>query len=198
MRRPSVPRASTAVAIVATVVAVLAVMFPSLGFGQTTGVMGGSPSAVYMNKNPDFCATVDNAGGSVINQEVVVDAESHLLAYFTFEWGNLNERLEGLVDIALLASDETVVGDSREWGFPGHKIPRTSGTVMWSFEDVPPGTYTVHGAARVDQIPGGGLRDSELSAGLEECALTVFVIPAAIPPPTPSATQSPPSPSPFP
>lgn len=197
MRRLSVPRASTAVAVVAAVVAVLAVMFPSLGFGQTTGVMGGSPSAVYMNKNPDFCATVDNAGGSVINQEVVVDAEAHLLAYFTFEWGSLNERLEGLVDIALLASDETVVGDSQEWGFPGTRIQRTSGTVMWSFEDVPPGTYTVHGAARVDAARAG-LPVSELSAGLEECALTVFVIPAAIPPPTPSATQSPPSPSPFP
>jgi len=179
MRRPSVHKASTAVAVVATIVAVVAVMFPSLGLGQTTGVKGGSPSAVYMNKNPDFCTTVDNAGGSVIHQEVTVDAEAHLLAYFTFEWGSLKERLEGLVDIALLASDETVVGDSDEWGFPGDRIPRTSGTVMWSFEDVPPGTYTVHGAARVDATPAGGLPVSELSADLEECALTVFVVPVA-------------------
>jgi hypothetical protein len=202
MSRFSAPRASTAVAVVAAIVAVLAVMFPGLGLGQTTGVKGGSPTAVYMNKNSGFCAEVDNFGGSVISQEVTLDAESHLVTYFTFEWGTLSERLEGLISFALLDATrefpENVVAGSNEWGFPGNRIPRTSSTVMWSFENVPPGTYQVHGTARVDQAPAGGQPGTEATAGLNECALTVFVIPAAIAPPPPSVTQSPPSPSPFP
>jgi len=185
MRRLSVPRASTAVAVVAAIVAVLAVMFPGLGLGQTTGVKGGSPTAVYMTENPSFCAEVDNFGGSVISQEVTLDAPANLLAYFTFEWGTLSERLEGLISFALLDATrefpENVVAGSNEWGFPGNRIPRTSSTVMWSFENVPPGTYQVHGTARVDQAPAGGLPGNAATAGLGECALTVFVIPSVSP-----------------
>jgi hypothetical protein len=47
---------------------------------------------------------------------------------------------------------------------------------MWSFGDVPAGGYTVQVGARVDPIPGAQGGGSP-SATLENCALTVFVIP---------------------
>jgi hypothetical protein len=180
MSRVYSPRASTAVAMLASVIAVSAVMLPGIGFGETSTFRGGSPSDVFMQTNPGFCATVDGSGGSVIQQEVTLSEESHLLVYFTFEWGTLSQTLEGLVDIPLLASDGTVISGSQEWGFAGSSMPRTSGTVMWSFDGVLPGTYTVHGAARVDATPAGGHPvGGAISAGLNECALTVFVLPFA-------------------
>jgi len=48
MRRLTASRAWAAVAVVAAIVAVLAVMFPGLGFGQTTSSHGGMPSEVFM------------------------------------------------------------------------------------------------------------------------------------------------------
>jgi hypothetical protein len=196
LRRLTASRTPTAVAVAATIVAVLAVMLPGLGFGQVPGIQGGSPTVVYMNKNQQFCATVDSFGGAVIRQDVTLEADSHLMVLYTFEWGGLNERLEGHADIALLAPDGTVVDGSNEWSFPGGKTGRLSSTVHWSFENVPTGSYEVYGAARVDAAPGG--TPHVLKADLSKCALTVFVIPPGVSPPTPSASQSPSSPSPPP
>jgi len=83
MKRLSASRASTAVAVVAAIVAVIAVMaFPGLSFGQTTSVQGGSPSAVYMQKNPGSCSTVVPSGVNAMEQEITLDAQSHVLIYF--------------------------------------------------------------------------------------------------------------------
>jgi hypothetical protein len=58
---------------------------------------------------------------------------------------------------------------------------------MWSFDDVQPGVYDalgvydVLGDARTDPVPGprgGGNTNNNPTAVLENCALTVFVIPA--------------------
>ncbi len=182
MSELSKSRVSTAIAVVAAIVAVVAVALPGVGFGQTPTIHGGTPTDVFMTSTPGFCATVDGFGGPVIQEEVTVDASSNLLVYYTFEWGNLDARLEGLVDIALQDADGAFVAGQGEWGFSGGSIPRTSGTVMWSFEDIPPGTYTAFGAARVDALPSGGPQGqggSDLVGSLNDCALTVFVIPPA-------------------
>lgn len=170
------------IAVAAAIVAVVTLALPGIGFGQTPTIHGGTPTDVFMTTNPGLCATVDGFGGPVIQEEVIVDASSNLLVYYTFEWGNLDPRLEGLVDIALQDADGEFVAGQGEWGFSAGIIPRTTGTVMWSFEDIPPGTYTAFGAARVDALPSGGPAGqggSELSGDLSECALTVFVIPPA-------------------
>jgi hypothetical protein len=174
MRRHLVSKARTAFA-VGAIVAVLAVMaFPDLSFGQTASIRGGSPSAVYMQKNPGFCSTVVPDGVNVMEQEVILDASSHVLVSFTFEWSGLDTREEGLLNFSVDGQ-----GDNFDWGFLGNtQTKHTSGTVTWPFADVPAGQRTVIVGAWVDPIPGGELPGAgEPSAGLENCALTVFVIP---------------------
>jgi hypothetical protein len=56
---------------------------------------------------------------------------------------------------------------------------------MWSFDDVDPGAYDVFVDARTDPVPGGRNTNNNPSATLENCALTVFMIPVASPPPVP-------------
>ena len=177
MRRTN-PIAAAVVGAVAVVLVIVAL--PGLGLGEPTSFHGGSPSDVFMQTNPGLCATVDGQGGMVMGEEITFDDDSHVFLSFTYEWGTLDARLEGLVDLALLDPDGTVIRSQGEWGFAGSRIPRTSGTVTWSFENVPAGTYTAIAGARVDASPAGGLPlAGELSAGIEECALTAFVIPVA-------------------
>lgn len=173
MRRPSAPRASTAVAVVAALVAVLTVMFPGLGFGQPTSVQGGSPSAVYMQKNPDICSEVIPDGVTVMEQEITLDEPSHVLAYFSFEWNELDREV-GEIGFAL---DET--GGGFFGGLFGPPpFDATSGTVMWSFENVDAGQHTVTVQSFVIPIPGRAeLPPSHVSAFLNHCALSVFVTP---------------------
>lgn len=166
-------RASTAVALVASAVAVLAVMFPGLGFGETTTSQG-APSNVFMQRNPGNCATVDGGGAAVMTQDITLDVPSHLLVYFTAEWGSLSSYEEGLLDAGLDFQSDF------EWGSSGHTIPRTTSTVMWSFDSVPAGTHNVGVGARVDASPAGGNPPGiNPSSDLNECALTVFVVPVA-------------------
>jgi hypothetical protein len=175
MSRLSVPRFSTAVSVVAVVVALLAVMFPGFGFGQTTFSHGGPPSDVYTQTNPDTCLSVGTEGATAMEQELTLGAESHLLVYFSFEWGALGTREEGKLSFELDGTDAT-----SEWSFPGNSATRTSGTVMWSFEDVPAGTHIVDVFGRVDPIPSDGQPPGvHTSADVNGCALTVIATPVA-------------------
>jgi hypothetical protein len=104
-----------------------------------------------------------------MSQTVTLHRASNLLVYFTFEWGALEAGEEGLLEFALdgvNASPESPF----EWGFAGNVIPHSSGTVTWSFADVPAGTHMV--AAR------GRVQGGDLNALLDDCALTVFVTPS--------------------
>lgn len=179
MRRP---RASRAVAVVAAIVAVLAVMgFPGVSFGVPTTVHGVSPSDVFMNTEPEVCAEVDLAGSGLMHTAVTFDQDSHLLVYFTFEGSGFGTRTELLLgpEVADEAGD-LFRGRPFEWGFVGNAASaHTSGTVMWTFEDVPAGSYFVSMTHRVETIPSGLPGGSHPSAVLENCALTVFVIPVA-------------------
>lgn len=168
--------------LVAAVCAVVAL--PVLGVGQEATFHGASPSDVFMSvaqgESP-VCAEIGFDSGAIAMPTVVqVGGLSHLLVYFTAEWGALGDREEGLLSIELLDDEGGVVSATPfEWGVPGDAVlERHATTVMWTFDNVSPGTYTVQANARVDPIPPGpGPSHGRLGAGLNDCALTVFVAP---------------------
>jgi hypothetical protein len=172
--RLAAARSSTTVAVVAAIVAVLAVAVPGVGIADPTTTQGGPPSDVFMTKTSKKCAAVDATGVTLMPTAVSFDVDSHLLVYFTSEWGGLDAREEGLLGFELVdGSGDVFRSTPFEWGVAGSRITRTNATVMWSFKDVPAGDYTVRMGARTEP-------DSDDSS-LNDCALTVFVIPAAIP-----------------
>lgn len=185
MRRLSVPRTSTAVAIVAVIVAVLAVMFPGLGFGQTSTSHGGTPSDVFMRSErfPDTCAPigVNTDGVTVMPLQIEVPVRSHLVAFFSFEFVGLETHESAEVD-PIVSGEETQTGSR----FTGNQTGSHMGEmVMSSFPDVDPGTHTVEVYAAVAgnvPLPGGSVNGS-LFATLENCSLTVIVTPVAPSPP---------------
>ncbi len=151
---------------------------------ETTTSHGVTPSDVFTSTEPEICAEVDTFGTApILPTEVSVAATSNLLVYFSSEWSGLETDTELL--LSFLVNDdarEFVVGTAFEWGLSNNPRLHDSGTVMWSFDDVQPGVYDVLGDARTDPVPGprgGGNTNNNPSAVLENCALTVFVIPAA-------------------
>jgi hypothetical protein len=190
MRSPSASRTSTTVALVASAVAVLAVMFPGLGFGETTTSHGLTPSDVYTTTEPEVCGDVDTFGvPPILPTRVTVAVLSNLLVYFTSEWSGLEAGTELLLNFQV--NDDggnSVASTPFEWGVSNDPRLHDSGTVMWSFDDVDPGAYDVFVDARTDPVPGapgGGNTNNNPTAVLENCALTVFVIPVDAPPPVP-------------
>jgi len=173
MRRLSASRASTAVVVVAAIVAVLAVMFPGLGFGQSTFSHGGSPSDVYMQTDPNTCLNAGPNGQTAMEQFFDLGAESHVVVYFTSEWARLNTHERGHISMGLDGGPEVPV---EGWRFSGTVSSHTSGTVMWTFDNVAPGHHRVNVFARVASIQHDA---EERSADLNSCALTVFVMPVA-------------------
>jgi len=172
MRRLNAPKASMAVAVVAVLVAAFAVMFPGLGFGQTTSSHGGSPSDVYMQTHPDVCVTATGAPGweTALEQDFTLNQESHVLVYFSLEWGRLSLSEEGHVNIQLDGGGP--FDDVEPWRFSGTKTTRMSGTIMWAFNNVAPGDHAVDAIARVTGADNP-------SADVNDCALTVIVTPVA-------------------
>ena len=136
------------------------IMTPSFSTAQ-----GSPPPVVYFKTVSAICLEFGAVGEDVMTQTVTLHRESNLLVLFTFEWGALDVDQEGLLHFTLDGQAPAPF----EWGFAGSAISRTSGTVTWSFTDVPAGTHTVAARARVE----GG----DVSAGLNECALTIFAFP---------------------
>jgi hypothetical protein len=179
MRRLPAPRTSTAIAVVAAI-AVLAVMFPGLGIGQTSTSHGVTPSDVFTRTEPEVCAEVDTFGtNTLFGSEFSVAATSNVLVYFSGERSGRDSETELLLSFAVNdLQGNFVVGTPFEWGLSNNPHIHDSGTVMWSFDAVQPGDYEVVFDARTDPVPdprGGG----NPTAVLENCALTVFVIPVA-------------------
>jgi len=174
MSRLSVSRFSTAVSVVAVVVAIVAVTFPGLGFGQTNSGHGTSPSDVYTQTfDDDFCGntTLNQNGQTIMAQEFTLEAESNVVVYFMFQFGFDTPRQQGLMSFGLDGAST-----NKEWGVaaPGSTTAqvfsvRQSTTLMWSFDNVAPGDHSVQAFARV----------STGSAGMSGCALTVLVSPVA-------------------
>lgn len=141
----------------------------------------GSPIEVFTNTEPEICAVVGTDGGTAMPTPVSVGTQSRLLVYFTSERSGFDTHTELLVTFEVLAGDNIVASTPFEWGNLGVALRgHTSGTVMWPFADVSPGNYTVRVGSRVDPLPGP-LGGGTPTAALENCALTVFVIPDAPP-----------------
>jgi len=157
---------------------------PGLGFGETTTSHGLTPSDVFTTTEPEVCAEVDTFGTPpILPTEVSVAATSNLLVYFSSERSGLKASTELLLSFRV--NDDAgnfVMGTPFEWGVSNDPRLHDSGTVMWSFDSVEPGVYEVLGDARTDPVPGspgGGNTNNNPTAVLENCALTVFVIPTA-------------------
>jgi len=166
-------KTSTAVALVAAVMASLAVALP--GLGQTTSSHGRSPSDVYMQTTPDpgnTCLNAGHNGQTAMQQFFDLGAESHVVVYFTFEWALLSLHERGHISMGLDGRPETEV-PAEGWRFSGTVSSHTSGTVMWTFDNVAPGHHRVNVFARVASIQHDA---EERSADLNSCALTVFVM----------------------
>jgi hypothetical protein len=106
-----------------------------------------------------------------MEQFFTLDVESNVVVYFSFELGFESPRQEGLISFGLDG-----IGTDQEWGIaaPGSITAqyfgtRQSGTLMWTFDHIAPGDHRVQAFARV----------STGHAGMNGCALTVFVIPVA-------------------
>ena len=179
MRTPSASRTSMAIAAMAVIVAVVAVMgLPGLSIGQTTGIHGGSPTDVFMRSErfPETCAPIGVNVDSVkiMPLQVEVEVPSHLLVYFSFEWSMLESHEVGQVNPELDGAEAAFI-----WRFTGNSTgTHIGGTVMSSFPNVDPGAHTVDVFAAVSSVPFGGMR-GRLFANMENCVLTVMVLPAA-------------------
>jgi hypothetical protein len=166
MRRLLGSKTST-VALVTAIITTLAVLgSQGVVIGQPTSSHGGSPSDVFMQATPAVCSNA----GSLMAQDLTLAEESHLLVYFTGEWTRLSVNETGFLWFRLDGTDTDF-----DWRFAGHTLPETTGTVMWTFEDVAAGTHTVSAHSQVREIPPG----RKASAELRHCAFTVFVIPVA-------------------
>jgi hypothetical protein len=111
--------------------------------------------------------------------DVVFREDSDLLIYSTSEFSGIDSRTELLLGFSVFDEVGLEASTPFEWGFVGNEArAHSTATVMWSFEDVPGGNYDVVLDARVDRLPGPPDLGSP-SAILENCALTVFVIPAS-------------------
>jgi hypothetical protein len=88
--------------------------------------------------------------------------KSHLLVSFTYHVSDLSVDEEAALHIGLDRSYE------HEWSVAGTQITRTSGTVTWSFENVPAGVHEVTAGGRVE----GG----DFFAQLANCALSVTTV----------------------
>jgi len=176
MRRLTASKAWAAVAVVAAIVAVLAVMV-GVSIADPGESSGGSPTDVFMNTQPEICTQADREGVNAMGTAVDFDQGSHLLVYFTSQWSGLNDDKELLVGFEILDVDGEFFADSPLWADGTAQSTHGSGTVMWTFEDVPAGDYTVQMIAQVRTGPVPA-HAAGTHALLENCALTVFVIPA--------------------
>ena len=152
------------------------VAVPGLGLGEPTTSHSQTPSDVFTTTEPEICAETNPNGALAMPTHVDVAATSNLLVYLSFEFSGPEINTELLV--SLLVNDESgfVAGTPFEWGLGTNPRMHDSGTLMWSFDNIGPGTYTVLADTRADRVPGphGG---GTPKAVLENCALTVFVNP---------------------
>jgi hypothetical protein len=165
------------VAVGVTVVGVLAVMvFPGVGIGAPTTSHGGPPSDVYMKTQPAPEACVEDINPDSVTAfplEIGFAVTSHVLASFTFEWTGLDRGEVGGLNLVL---DGTGAGSQYDFARTRPRV-NPNGTVTWSFPNVAPGTHSVAVFAVVDRI--GSIGNPDLLAGLENCSLSVFVMPPA-------------------
>ena len=176
-------RTGYTVTVVAATVAVLAVALPVLG--DTLASHGGTPTDVYTATDPDVCqkGEPDTKIGSeqleMLPMTVTVGQESHLVTYLGGMWSGFKDDAALILWVELFNQDSGVSRLS-----PGFSVTNgtthNSGTIMWTFENVNPGTYTMQGLVALFPARGAfvehGVTDFR-GANIQNCALTVFVNP---------------------
>jgi hypothetical protein len=152
---------------------------PGLGFGETSSFQGGSPSDVFMSTEPDVCNGGDPVGNdppvALLPTTVEVGQDSHVLVYFASMWSGF-ERDSVLVRRVELFDGNGFFESSPDFGVSPGQV-HSSGTIMWTFEDIDPGTYTVQVTAALYPENGAFITHGSSGANLQSCALTAFVIP---------------------
>ena len=162
--------------LVATILVLLGMMV-GVGIGQNTAIHGGSPSDVYMLREPtqEGCVPdrVNTDGVSVMPLQFTLAAPSHVLVSFSFEVAGIDPREQVQVNPQLDGS-----GDDFSWLFVGNSRETVPGSVTSVFPDQGTGTHTVDIYAAV--AGRRGQVDPALDASLGSCVLSVFVMPAAV------------------
>jgi hypothetical protein len=156
------------------------VAVPGLGIGETTTSHGMTPSDVYASTEPDVCNGDDKVGTdpvALLPTAVEVGQESHVLVYFASMWSGFE------LDSVLVRRVEIFNGNGFFESSPDFDVNNgqvhSSGTMMWTFEGIDPGTYTVQATAALFPERGAFVTHGSSGANLQSCALTVFVNPAA-------------------
>jgi hypothetical protein len=170
-------------AVMGTVVALLAlVAFPGLGVGETITSHGGSPSDVFMSTGGDAVCNGDDKVRvepvSLMPTAVSVGTTSHVLVYFSSTWSGAGKETEVVLRLQISGDDffQTSPESISQGGSQGITI-HALGTVMWTFDDIPAGDYTVEATAQLAAFTGAV--QSGDGANFQTCALTAFVIPVA-------------------
>lgn len=171
-----------AVTVVAAIIAVLVVMLPGLGFGQTQTVFGhgGTPTDVYTRTfDSTGCAGVvlDPDGEQIMHQNFTLQAESNVVVWFTFQLVLESSGQRGSFQFGL---DRTPTNQAWVVTAPGSTTAKSFGTaqsttLMWSFDNVALGDHDVQVFAAVSPA----VTPSQLNAELNGCAMTVLVNPVA-------------------
>lgn len=132
------------------------VAFNGLGNRVYAQTLGGGEVCLTLGEEPDF--------GMI--QTLDLNQNSHVLVSFTFHIGDLAQGELADLHIAL----DGAYG--HEWPLAGNNWGLTSGTLTWSFANVPTGMHEITAGGRVSG-------DDSAPAQLGNCALTVTtVIPA--------------------
>jgi hypothetical protein len=164
------------------VVALLAVLaLPSIGFGRESGGLttshGLTPSDIYTTQMPDVCheSELGTERTAVLPTQVNVAATSNLTVYFASMWSGF-ERDSTLVRKVEITGDD-FFDLSPDFGVSPGQV-HNSGTMMWTFQNVAPGTYTVQATLAIYPEHGAFIVHNPGSA-VQSCELTVIVAPAA-------------------
>jgi hypothetical protein len=177
-RRQRAKRAKAAVFALALVIMTFGWLAWSLTHAERTRPAdefeGTSPSQVSTVSNDGTCLEVGAIDGVALDQEITIEAMSHLVVSFTGGWEGLDAAEKGRVSFQLVGPGGTA--SSNPWSFGGDRASRAAGTVTWSFQGVAPGKYSIVAIALVESSAGSGSQ-TPATAELNDCALTVFVIP---------------------
>lgn len=116
-----------------------------IAFGLSSTSHSGTPTDVYMTTDPDVCHgdRIGTEDVTLLPTTVEIGQQSHVLVYFASMWSGFE------LDSTLVQRVEIFDGNGFAEVSPGFSVSpgqvHDSGTIMWTFHDVDPGTYTVQG-----------------------------------------------------
>jgi hypothetical protein len=153
-----------------------------VAFGLSSTSHGGTPTDVYMTQDPQVCQPSEDRIGTeqaqLVPTTVNVAQQSHLLAYFGGMWSGFEP--DSTLVLWFEIKDANGVSELSPSFDVSKGLVHGSGTLMWTFDNVAPGTYTVQALAALFPQRGAFISHGN-GANIQNCALTVFVNPVASP-----------------